>query len=45
VITGDDVKKLQEFLNTNGFKLADSGPGSPGNETTFFGSLTRAGGN
>ena len=41
--TGDDVKKLQEFLNTNGFKLADSGPGSPGNETTFFGSLTRAG--
>ncbi len=38
---GDDVKALQVFLNSKGFKLASSGPGSPGNETTKFGALTR----
>ncbi|MCS6789223.1 MAG: peptidoglycan-binding protein [Patescibacteria group bacterium] len=37
-----DVKKLQIFLNNYGFKIADFGPGSPGNETTMFGFLTRA---
>jgi hypothetical protein len=41
-ITGADVRALQHYLNTNGFTLAISGPGSSGNETTFFGALTRA---
>ncbi len=33
---------LQKLLNTKGFPITDSGPGSPGNETNKFGSLTRA---
>lgn len=39
--SGEDVKNLQKFLNSAGFKIANSGPGSPGNETTLFGSLTK----
>lgn len=35
-----DVRRLQEFLNDNGYLVAKSGPGSPGQETTFFGPLT-----
>ncbi len=35
---GSDVKRLQIFLNKNGFKVANSGPGSPGNETSIYGS-------
>ncbi len=35
-----DVLKLQQYLNAQGFKIAASGPGSPGNETNFFGRLT-----
>ncbi len=38
---GDDVKLLQVFLNNHGYILAKSGPGSPGNETNLFGSLTQ----
>ena len=38
----DDVKYLQQFLNTHGFTLAGSGLGSPGNETKKFGILTKA---
>ena len=38
--TGADIKLLQQYLNTNGFIIAQSGPGSPGNESTYFGSLT-----
>lgn len=39
--SGEDVLELQKFLNSNGFLLVDSGPGSLGNETDFFGSLTK----
>ena len=38
---GPDVKQLQKYLNSIGFKLADSGLGSPGNETAYFGSVTQ----
>jgi hypothetical protein len=41
-MTGDDVKALQVFLNTHGYPIAASGPGSSGNETNRFGGLTRA---
>jgi hypothetical protein len=37
---GKEVKVLQEYLNQNGFTIASSGPGSPGNETEFFGPAT-----
>ena len=37
-----EVKRLQQVLNANPeTRLAANGPGSPGNETTTFGSLTR----
>lgn len=36
-----EVKSLQIYLNSLGFTVASSGPGSPGNETDFFGSGTR----
>src|ERR1019366_367458 len=39
--TGEDVRALQEFLNTHGYQLANYGPGSPGNETTKFGYATQ----
>ncbi len=38
---GEDVKTLQQFLNAHGFTIAPTGPGSAGNETTFFGGATR----
>jgi peptidoglycan hydrolase-like protein with peptidoglycan-binding domain len=37
---GDDVKSIQQFLNQNGFTVANSGPGSQGNETNTFGPAT-----
>lgn len=40
-MSGADVKELQKFLNTKGFVVSVSGPGSVGNETTLFGSMTK----
>ncbi len=40
--TGDDVLKLQQFLNQNvGTKIASVGVGSPGMETKTFGGMTK----
>lgn len=40
---GEDVKRLQQFLNTNGFLVAKTGMGSPGKESPVFGpALQRA---
>jgi N-acetylmuramoyl-L-alanine amidase len=36
------VKDLQIRLNSLGFTISNSGPGSPGNETDFFGRLTES---
>ncbi|MCU0660004.1 MAG: InlB B-repeat-containing protein [Candidatus Pacebacteria bacterium] len=41
-MNGEDVRTLQRFLNANGFTVAQTGPGSKGNETTIFGGATRA---
>ncbi len=35
------VRALQKILNGGGFVLTNEGPGSPGNETTKYGGLTR----
>jgi hypothetical protein len=39
--TGADVRALQVWLNTHGYVIVSSGPGSLGNETTYFGERTR----
>lgn len=42
-MSGADVKELQKCLNSIGYTLAASGAAAPGWETSFFGSLTKAG--
>lgn len=38
---GEGVRLLQQYLNARGFTVAQTGAGSPGNETAFFGPATR----
>ncbi len=38
--TGNDVKTLQIFLNSKGYTISTTGPGSKGKETTYFGPAT-----
>ena len=40
-IRGDDVKVLQQFLNSQGFTISNKGAGSPGLEANFFGNQTK----
>ncbi len=40
--TGKDVKRLQQFLNAQGFTVSKVGIGSAGKESDYFGLATRA---
>jgi len=40
-MSGDDVRQLQIYLNTHNYTLTTTGPGSPNNETTYFGLKTK----
>lgn len=38
----NEVKMLQQYLNQHGYVISESGRGSPGNETRYFGRKTQA---
>ncbi|OGG58618.1 hypothetical protein A2765_02755 [Candidatus Kaiserbacteria bacterium RIFCSPHIGHO2_01_FULL_56_24] len=40
--SGGEVMWVQKFLNSHGAQIAASGAGSPGNETSYYGGLTKA---
>ena len=40
--TGGDIMNIQKYMNANGFAVSATGAGSPGNETSYFGSRTKA---
>jgi hypothetical protein len=40
-MSSTQVRALQQILNNNGFVITQTGPGSLGNETNYFGSMTR----
>lgn len=40
--SGGEVMWIQQFLNSHGAQVSASGAGSPGNETSYFGALSRA---
>jgi len=40
--TGGEVMQIQKFLNSHGAQVAASGAGSPGNESSYFGAMTKA---
>lgn len=40
-LSAEDVRLLQQFLNSHGFLVASQGPGSLGSESAFFGQATR----
>lgn len=39
---GGEVMDIQKFLNANGFAVAATGAGSPGQESSYFGAKTKA---
>jgi hypothetical protein len=41
-MTGQDIKRLQIFLNSQGFTVSKTGAGSLNKETTYFGPATKA---
>lgn len=38
--SGEDVRCLQRYLNWSGYNVSDVGAGSPGNESSYFGTKT-----
>lgn len=40
--SGGEIMWIQKFLNSHGAQIAASGAGSPGNETAYYGGLTKA---